>query len=336
MSRQIKLKILSVIICLFVILIGLTLDTLMLNSIVISHYGGMSAIYSPYILSLTISMAVGIAFFVQSLLSLTNAKSTLLKLFFIIALASLSCFVFISVAWRLQVGMYGNKISDIFSEHIYYILVGAFVIQLLFLEKSLSNSIQKRSGQKSILGVVTFQITILLSASLLNIGSIHEAYERRKNEPNYMKGNSRIFRVVLCEECGISPHVKSEKTIIDFPECGLVILQADDLHVSECKFYFTNEDNKKQELYIVDIWGGGDEIANEYERKHNVKGVIYGGNDYIPFSEGGTYVGCTPSAISYWDLFVHSTDFSYDENHGAKMEIRTRSLVKECRDEINN
>lgn len=336
MSRQIKVKILSVIICLFVILIGLTLDTLIFNSIVISHYGGLSSIYSPYILSLTTSMAVGIAFFSSSMLSLIEVKPRIKKMLFIIVIASFSCYIFITAAYRFQVGIYGNSILDTFSQHIYYIFVSAFVVQLLFLEKLLSDRIKKHSRQKSIFRVLIFQMTILLTFTLFNLGTISEGYERRKNEPNYMKGNSRIFRVVLCEECGISPHVKNDKTIIDFPENGLVILQAEDLHVSECKFYFTNEDNKKQELYIVDIWDGGDEVANEYERKHNVKGVIYGGNDCMPFSEDGTYVGCTPTAITYWDLFVHSTDFSYDENYGPKMELLTRSLVKECREKIND
>lgn len=339
MNRQTWLKIMSVLINVFVILIGLTLDALLFNSIVISHYGGLSSIFSPYILSLAISMAVGISFFSTSMLSLINAKSLLVKLFFIIVLASLSCFILISTAWRLQVGMYSNSLLDVFSLHIYYSFVIAFVLQLLFLEKTLSNSIQLRSKQNSIFRILIFQITILFTFCLLNLGPIYEGYERRKNEPNYMQGNSRIFRVVLNEKCGDTPNVRDGKIIIDFPKNKLVILHAEemDLHFSECKFYFTNEDNERQELYIVDIWGGGDELANEHEIKHNVKGMIYGGVNHIPYSgEDGTYVSGTRTAITYWDFFVHSTDFSYEENRSAKMNLLSRSSVKDCRTGIND
>lgn len=335
MNKQIKVKILSIIVCLLVVLVLLTLDTLICNSIIISHYGGLSSIYSPYLLSLAISMAVGIVWFVNAILSVTNVKSPVIKLFLTFTLASVSCFIFLVVAWRLQVGVYGNEISDIFNQHIYYIFVAAFVIQFLFLEKYLIKWGSDSTIQKSILGVIVFQIVIFLFAFILNIGSIREGYERRHKEPNYMQGNSRIFRVVLNEKCGLLPPIVDGKIIVEFPENGLVILQANenDIHISDCKFYYINKHSKRQELYLVDIWNEEKDVVDEYERQNNVKGMIYGGINHMPFSTDiGTYTSGTPSAISYWDFFVHATHFSYEKKRATEMEFLTRRSVKECRE----
>lgn len=334
MNNQLRVKILSVIIFLLTVIVGLTLDSLIFNSIVFSHYGGLTTVLSPYILSLAVSLAVGIILFAPSLLLLVDAKRYTLKLLLIILIGFLSCSLFIGIAQVLQVGIYGYHISEAFDQNILYIFTIAFVFQLGFLGKTLKLNHLKRSKKRSVLGVVLFLITTNTLAAALNIRGICEAHETRENQANFTKGNPKVYRIVLGEECGISPNEESGKKIIQFPESGLIILKTDENEFVpiDCKFYYTDDRNQQQELHIFDFWEDAS-FADEYERKNNVKGMTCSRTRYIPTSETDeTYSGTASGAITHLDFQVYFKNSPYNKERFQQMDILTKELVRSCRE----
>ncbi len=334
MKQRSNFSILGGLVFAFTVLIALGVDTIVFNSIVFSHYGGFSAVYSPYVLSLILSFSLGTALFMPSLLSFLHSRQWLLRLLFILVFACISCFIFIGVAWRLQVGPYGRYLSEIFEHHLYYIFAGAFAIQLFFLAFFKASPAPKFSRFHAFLRVLLFQTTVVLTASLLNAGSIYESYQRRASQPNYMKGNYRIFRVVLGEKCGtLLPKIDGTYTI-EFPENGLVILQNEEaaMHQGECRYFFTNSDQQQQELHIFDYWDDEKAYADAYERKHGVKGMTFSSTRNIAAPErDGMYSSVEPGTVTYWNFTVRSESFSYYNNRDQPIHALTDSLLVQCR-----
>ena len=278
----------------------------------------------------TVPLAIGLSVSGATILNLFRSTHVLLKLFLIILTA-----VFISFGWVCFIYLILGGMIYTFSIPIFYLWIGACIIQLIFLDTFLPNPVEKPKVFKLVLRILLFPVTLLVVVVTMFLLSSLGSYLTKPEKvtfliPNDFEGE---FIVIYGEKCGINPTFEEGRRLLKVPDNGVLIIQpAFKAGTIDNEYYLVDRDGNRKRM---------NELWNYKLRKTQAPGVLMGSSgSMLGAMPDGSASSESPSAIHFTTFMVFNKDtttrndkeaFKYQQHFDSLIHV----LVDDCRKNLS-
>jgi len=254
MKRIFSLKLVSVFIGVIPFLLAYIGFTLIFNSIIISHYGGIDI--SLYFL-ISLLIAIGIAFFSSQIQLFTSQKNVLSQLLLLISISALICFILIYIIALInQFSLKGNlnsrAIKYILRSYLFYSLIFSSTLQIWFLSRYVLKGNNDFKWTKLIFQILFIPISASIFYSIINFNSLKDSYSKIPDGQIILFSSelkSHQIRIIYGEKNAPQLPLENDSLLFSIPSNGILIIQ-NKMSKNDYgrKYYSVNKEGKREEI----------------------------------------------------------------------------------------